>query len=424
MKNFTCLILITLAIGFSMSAVCDAGTSTHPDSNVLSTRLNVLLAGTVPLTGGAASSVIGTCGAATVAASTMCCIDSQVKTAVSTQITMIKTNLVAFGNAAFKIGKMWEKIGLLVNASTVNTTIDTFTTEASGAALATLKIFTTYTPAMFKTDFANYKEQAPTCFTGYSNVIQKAACYACQPTAGTTLGATTYPGLLLSADANGPSAKISVATCDEWAIACNKVWFFYHKAGWFVQTIGALSKKKDAAYVATFPANNAAIYYGTGTFADIDTAITNCKLDSATATNAACTAANRVTVCQAFASLFVASTDARMGIGRSDPAILNTAAFTSRRLLAAAPLDGSVSVDATGIDLTASNSKVYPPTAAVTLVAADVTSWSDGYVAPVVNATTTNTSTTSNSSTSASTSSANVLIGTIISALFAVALLN
>lgn len=422
MKNFTCLILITLAIGFSMSAVCDTATSTNPDSNVISTRLNVLSATTVALaTAGATASVVGVCGATTVAAGTMCCVDAQVKAVVSTQITMIKTNLVAFGNAAFKIGKMWEKIGLLVNASTVNTTIDTFTTEASGAALATLKIFTTYTPAMFKTDFANYKDQAPTCFTGYSNVIQKAACYACLPNGGT--GAPTYPGLLLATDANGPSAKISVATCDEWAIACNKVWFFYHKAGWFVQTIGALSKKKDSAYTATFPANNAAIYYGTGTFADIDTAITNCKLDSATATNAACTAANRVTVCQAFASLFVTSTDARMGIGRSDAAILGTAAFTSRRLLAAAALDGSVSVDATGIDLTASNTKVYPPTAAVTLIAADVSSWSDGYVTPVVNATT-NTTTTSNSSTSASTSSANVLIGTIISALFAVALLN
>lgn len=411
MKNFTCLILITLAIGYSLST-CAATRIADPGFNSIAARLNVLTAGTATL-----AAVTGDVCGTLAAGVTNCCVVASITGIVTAQITAVRTNLLNAGSSAYKIGAAWAKIIMITNATDVNTTIDT--TAAADRSTATapeLKTIAMYSYAMFKADFDAFKTQAMTCFDKYASNIKKIACLGCIDTS-----ATPSPHL---SDAAQNELKINSASCDDWINACGKVWNYYHKASFFVQTIALINKKKDATSTIVFPQTS--LYYSADAYTAVDPAVVACAAGTATA---ACTAgAIRSTVCRAFIGVLFATTDVRQGIGRGDSSIvMGTASFVSsaKRLLAAGVLTGGITVDsaALGVDLTSANTLVFTPAVAVAIVAADTASWSDGYVAPVVNATTTTNSTT-NATVAASTSSANVLIGTIISALFAVALLN
>jgi hypothetical protein len=408
MKKFTCLLLIALAISYTMAGTCTVNLAT---TNAFLARLAAIDAAAVVTTQPAAATAI--CSNSAV----LCCDPTKTSAIVSTQINKIKTALTTFGSKASTIGGVWTKIANLVNASAITGTTTpnaslaaAATADLSGATGAQFQAFSYYTPAMFQADFDNFKTQVPTCFSYYSTAIQNIACDGCAETAAVAArwASTTSPSIMLNQ-----------ASINAWAAACNKVWKFMWNVGWFVQTVAYLNKVKGTtAYTYTGPAVTA-IYFQSGTvaIADVNTALTNCGTDATVAT---CTDANKAVLVKAFVQVY--GTDSN-GIGRADTTIIaGTTSFASngRRILAPTTTDGTVTLDATnGLDLTATavSAAVFPPTAAITLVATDTATWSTGYVAP-------SSSTSSTSSSSTTTKNAKVVIGTILSAIFAIAFLN
>lgn len=394
MKKFTCLLLIALAISSTYTAC--ANNAAHSFLQ----RLAAVDASSVTTTPPTADSTVCASEAAS------CCVITNTKAIIKTEIDQVRATIVAFGTGASKIGSVWAKINALVNASTITgTTTPAAALEAStesGATGAQWKAFSAYTPATFGTDFDNFKAQAPTCFDYYVAAIKKIACDGCKD-------ATNVP-----AQWAGTTIMLKQASFNAWAAACNKVWYFMWKTGWFVQSVAILNGKKGT-FTYTAPAA-ADVYFSQSavTIDNINTAFASCYPDAAT-TVTACTDAMRVQLVRAFVQIYGTST-LNIGRGTTD-LIAGTTSFASngvvaRRMLAA--IDGSITLDTTnGLDLTAMTA-TYPPTTEVTLAAADTTAWSTGYVS----------TTSSSSSSSTTTKNAKVVIGTILSALFAIAFLN
>jgi hypothetical protein len=346
------------------------------------------------------------------------------KTLVSEQITKIKDSITAFGTNAVKIGGVMHKIGNLVNATAISGTTTpaatleaATTTEASGATGAQFKAFAEYKPHTFQVDFDNFKSQAPDCFTYYSNAIQRLACDGCKET---TLAA--IPNRWKSTTLT--SIQINSASSAAWVAACNKVWNFMWKAGWFVQATAFLNSKKATGYTYSPLAAASAVVKTTAASATlgitaVNEALTACYPDAPAATLTTCTQTHRDNLVMAFVKIY--ATDAM--VGRSDTTIIagTYVSNAGRRILPVGAFDGTVSVDNTdGFDVS-TGAAMFPPTAAVTLASTDTTSWSTGYVA---SSSTSSSSSTTGSSSSTTTKSAKVFITTILSAIFAVALLN
>lgn len=401
MKKFTCLLIACLAISTVYSA-CPANAAA---ANNWQARCEVTQTGCQVTT--AANSVAGTCGA-NAGTTNFCCDDAKGKAAVSAEITRVKGMFTDFGSSVARIGGMFAKIQTLVTASNVNTTLESAATaDLSGATTTLFKTWATYSGSQFSTDFTAFKDQAVGCYDHYALAIQKYPCASC---------IATTADVALWTDAAG-SVSITQASCNDWVSKCNKVWNFMHKLGWFVQVVAFLNKKKDTGSSVTFsPATN---HYAAGltTVADIDAAVTKCGSDAAAT---ACTDTEKGNMCKAFIGIWSHATTG-IAVGRSDKTFIqssyNPTSTVTRRRLAAAT--GTIKIDAGGVDTTTTNTLVFPPTSAIATI--DVAAWSHGYVAPAASG---SSSGTGGGSSTTSSKNANVLIGTVLSAIFAVALLN
>ena len=120
----------------------------------------------------------GLCGE--VAGGKLCCVKANIKSAVSTELTRVKTALTEFGANVGAIGAMWAKIQTLVAATTKDATIDALSAaERSTATAAQFKAWAGYTAADYQSHFGLFKDQAVACFGAYSQAIKKIACDGC-----------------------------------------------------------------------------------------------------------------------------------------------------------------------------------------------------------------------------------------------------
>lgn len=412
MKKFTCLLVALLAVGIVI-APCPTPVA---NINGFQLRLDQIAATTsIHADATGVNNAAGSCGA-TAGAIKVCCDDTKVKAAVTGEINKVKTQFTDFGSAVARIGGLWGKLWTLTNASTVNTTLDTAqTADLSGASTTLFKTWATWTGAMFDTDFTAYKSQVVGCYDHYALAVQKIACGGCV--------ATHADSAPMIADATIP---ITQASCNDWVSKCHKVWAFHHKLGWFVQIVAFLNKKKEAtagAVTFTAPASTAVYAAGLTSVADVDAGVMACAADAAAS---GCTDTIKGNLCKAFIGVWSVSTG--VSVGRTDKTFIqssyNPVSTVARRLLPPAITTGAITISAaTGsIDTTTTNALVFPPTAPIATI--DPAAWSSGYVAPATNNSTSNSSNNSSSTTTANKSSAQVLIGTVLSAIFAVALLN
>lgn len=411
MNKFTCLLIALLAA--TQVIAPNTKCALAATDNSFYGRLNTYTAAAA-ITGTSAEAVDGSvCGLST-AGDMHCAKKTEFKNAITTELNRVKTALTDFGGNVAKLGAMWAKIGSLVNATTVATTIDGLTeAERSTATAAQFKAWAMYTPAAFDTDFTAFKGQAVDCFAAYNQAIKKIGCDAI--TAQDSAGAYTNP-VRWNADV---SISITQAGCDYLVEKCGKVWNFMHKFGWFVQIAASLNKKKDTAVVFTAPANLAAIYapgssFGTAlTLAEIDTAVTKCGA-SHSATD--CVAGEKEKLCRAFFAVWLGGTAPSITpFGRGSAAFMkdyNPASAGTRRMLVA-ETTGAIKIAASTIDV--QTAAAVTLVTDVTFAAGDITAWSTGYVAP----------SSSSAAVTATVSSKNaqVLFGTVLSFL-AVALLN
>ena len=426
MKKFTCLLITLLSVSSVYTQACAAAATDHAFYQVIN----------MAAYGGAGSALLTTNAITTADATTcvvsggrLCCDPAKLKTAASVEITKVKTALTEFGSNVARVGGMWAKIATLVNASTANATIDGATAaERSTATGEQLKGWLAYTPTAFAVDFDAFKTQAPTCFTAYWSAIQKIACDGCA-----SLGTWADPARW-NADT---TTSINAAGCTLLVDGCAKVWYFLHRFGWFAQGVALLNKKKEAtagAVTYTAPADITTIYAAGAaaqtvaptaavlTLADIDSSIMKCGASTATATT--CDAAAKAVVCRAFFSVWGSTIVA----GRAQATFIkdyNPVSTVARRQLAAvAAGTGAIKInDAANSFVDLAGAATITLATPVTLVAGDLTAWSAGYMAPVAGGSGSTGSSGAGASGS-TTKSAKVVIGTILSALFAVALLN
>lgn len=410
MKKFTILLVAFLAVS-SVYTACPAAATDHS----LIAQFNVINSGTttlVPTT--AADSAIGTCGATAGNLVKICCVDAEVRKVVEKELTRVKAQYEGFGTAVYRFGAVLAKAASLTTAA-ANTTIDGITAgdaTLGGATSAQIKAFTYYPAATFVADYDLFKGQVADCYAYHAAAVQKVACHACMETTGNAAPWTTLT-----------TVAIKEASCNEWATKCNKVWNFLHKASWLIQSVALINKKVEkTAGAVTFNAPTTPWGYAPGftTIEAINTAITNCGSGDLTATGlTTCTAAHRADLCKSFIGMFAGTaTVAGVLVGRSQTTYIdgtyNPVSQAARRMLAVATSTGAIAIDAAGVDTTATNALIFPPTAAVAALATGTT-WSHGYVAST---------TSSSSSSSTTTKNAKVVIGTILSALFAIAFLN
>ena len=420
MKKFTCLLVALLAAQMIYTQ------STCPGEAVAGTAGNsfqAMLKASTDYTAAPNSGVIVAKAGVGVAASgtticnnaVMCCTVTALQAFMGTRLTALKTALTTYGMAVSKFGGYIAKIAAV--ASNVN--ISTYLTASANDLLLTetqAKAFLTqYSNAtMYTNDFTAFKGQILDCFNYYQASYQKIACSACAD--GATAASAAFWQGSNAADTVG-EVQITTASCDEWATKCNKVWAFLHRVGGAVHVAAYINFKRDAT--KTKPPTFGGVYATATDAAGVSgviTAVTNCGTDAASATNAACTAADRVVLCTNFIKAF----DATAPISRIDVTNINadpTTSYPARRQLVVAST-GKVLVAATGVDTTATNTVTLAVPATYTaLASADFSAWSAGYVAPATGG-------TGSSSAASTSSSAKVVIGTILSALFAIAFLN
>ena len=408
MKKFAILLIASLAINYSLSVAC---TNALAANNIFTARINAIEAASY-----SADPQIDSTAEACGTGSKLCCVIANTRTQVQTQITKIKDAIKTFGDKVMNVGKEWAKVNSLISSSAITGTTTAAaaleaatTTEASGATGAQFKAFATYTVDAFKTDFTNFQGQAIGCLAYYSDAIQRIACDGCKD--------VTVPNRWKHATITG--IWVNNAGAEKWTEACNKVWYFMWKVGWFTQAVAFLNNKKSNTYTYTAPAA-AAVYFNQGsvTIETINTAFASCYPD-ASATVTACTGTMKQNLAKAFVQVW--GTDTR-GVGRSDTTILGgTTSFASngsaRRILLAT-LDGTLNVDNTdGLDVSTGDAK-FQPTAAVAISTTERDAWSHGYVSS-----SSSTSGSGSTTTSSSSKNAKVLFGTLLSFL-AVALLN
>jgi hypothetical protein len=420
MKKFTCLLITLLAISSVYTQNC-AAVADHSLYQIL----NLAAYGNTGTAFVGTGTAVATTGSDTTCGNTgtqLCCDVTKLKTAASNEVTKVKNALTEFGSNVARIGGMWAKIATLVNASTANSTIDSATSaERSTASADQLKGWLYYTPTQFSADFDAFKTQVPTCFSAYWSAIQRIACDGCASQAGVAGGAAWTDVPRWSTDT---TITISATGCSSLVDSCGKVWYFMHRFGWFAQGVALLNKKKETSgstVTYSAPADLSGIYaagYAAQTnptvailtLAEIDAAIGKCG--PSVSTN--CDTAAKNQVCRAFFSVWGNT----INFGRQQTTFIkdyNPVSTVARRQLAVSQNTGAIKiVDTTNayVDLASSTATITLATP-VTLVTADLSAWSSGYG-----------SATGGSSSGSSSKSAKVFIGTILSALFAVAFLN
>ena len=360
MKKFTCLLFGFLC----MSSALAACPSTYSQLNSLQKRLEYQEAAAALYT--AANGVAGTCG---VAATALCCDDTRTRSAVAIEINKIKAQFTNFGSSITRIGGMMSKISILVNSTAASSAIDSATSyELSGATASLFKAWALYSPAQFESDFLAYKSQLSSCFDYYSASVQKITCHACLPASADSAAWTT--------DATIP---LTQASCNDWVSKCNRVWAFMHRLGWFVQVAAFLNKRRDTSSAVTYIPPAASVVYAAGAsdIQTIDFAVSTCAPDSAFV---ACTDYQRSVLCKAFIGVW--SGNVAISVGRSDTSFMqgsyNPTSTVTRRLLPAVASTGAITITQSGVDTTAANLLVFPPTAAIPTI--DTSAWSSGYV--------------------------------------------
>jgi len=295
--------------------------------------------------------------------------------------------------------------------------------------LATLLALTSYTNTSLVADFAAFTMAAPACVSWYSSIIQLSLCDAC-----TESSTSTVPTRL------GGNASYGIAqnVCNKAVTTCSPVWYFLWKASWLAQA---------ASYLAYYNGNTtsyttgAGEFYTQGTGANafptamaVSASLTSCV--NATSVGTGCLATDANILCSAFINIVGGAQNANAtvtGVGATGTAYYSASAL--RRRLTVAAADGSVYIDGSGIDITTGMAAApftgTPATSVAYAVSAtgpssyptlSTASWSTGYVY-VSNSSSNNNSTGTNNSTTTG-SSAQVLLGSIISAFLALALLN
>lgn len=417
MKKFTCLLVAFLAIS-SVYTTCPGAANNFMETVVTSYGQTAPVLANGGATGVASGTICGT--------GLLCCDAAKTSAAVTLETNKAKTQYQTFGEKVGRFGAMMAKITTLVNASTAQTTLGAATgTELNGGVTAAqLQTFAQYTPVQYNTDFEAFKAQVVGCYDYHALAIQKSACWGCIDDAAKAQ-ATTGTGAWATA-----VFQLSQASCNEWVTKCNKVWNFMHKAGWFIHAVALLNKKKEATSGAVTFSPPANVYpTGHAAIADINTALTNCGTGDVTLTTpAACDQTMKTNLCKSFISLWSGQAATTIAVGRSDTTFIvdayNPTSTVARRVLAV--MTGALEVPATGgVDVQASNTAVFPPTAAI--ASFTTTAMSSGYTAPAASSSSSassSTATTSSSSAATNKSSAKVVISTILSAIFAIALLN
>lgn len=405
MKKFTCLLVALLALSSTLAGVCPTAVADW-EANTFLQRLTSDQASTVVLEAGKLDGA-GTCGVT--GAGTFCCVIANFKTAISEELTKVKTELTNFGSKVKDFAGAWKKVASLLTDANIDSLS---AAERSNVDVAILKAYKGLTPQNVDAGFTAFKTQVPDCFGAYAQAIRKVACEACKAPA------TTWSNGAFTAAA----IPITQAGCDHVVSKCNRVWGFVHKFGWLVQITAAINKKKAGTASFTAPASFAEVYapgIGSIAAADINTAVTNC--DVATL-GTDCTTANKGNLCKAFMSIWPGKAATTVRVGRSQSAWLtadHAATGTARRILAAAtPTTGAIDISAAAgaVDVS-TDAAVDLAAQAVTLASTDASAWTVGIPADVLS------SSSSSSSSASSSKSAKVLIGSILSIL-AVALLN
>jgi len=310
---------------------------------------------------------------------------------------------------------------------------------AGGIDYPTLWLLTQYTNTSLATDLSAFATAATGCVNWYSSIIQLSLCDAFTESAG----AGSIP-VRLGGQTGNASYGIAQNVCNKAVSSCSNVWYFLWKASWLAQAASYLAyyNGSTTAYTTggaefyTFPSSgpSGAIW---PTAAQVNTSLSNCNGVAMTAitSSGTCSFQDADALCTAFINIVGGKQSAMAGItgvGASGTTYYSASALR-RRLTSTA--DGSVYVDANGIDITTGTATSFvggggtaPATSVAYAISAtgpssypilSTATWSTGYVAPSSNSTNT---TTNNTTTSGS--SAQVLLGSIISAFLALALLN
>lgn len=439
MKNFTCLLLVLLATSYIIAPNCpsEAANAFHAFLKADAAFNAATTAGSISANGAAGTAVAGVCGASGVL---LCCTGATLPIYANTKLANLKTAFTGFGAVANKFGAALSKMGIAAAYSNIDTLLASVATDLSLSIAQAKAILNQYsTASAYTMDFDAFKTQLPECFTYYSMSYQKILCHACMDAgAGSTMASDPFYAVTAGATTAG-EVKITAASCSEWVGKCGKVWNFLYKVSNAVTVAAYVATKKAVAgktyttanLITATPPASMGNYNQVALSADLTalmTGMTNCGADSSVGT---CVAADKAAICKSFIKLF----DATYPSARTDVALINADYPTvlTRRLLPTVST-GIVYVDAgtAGVDLTSANTAVTGlPASPTTLLAADVSAWSSGYVAPAGTGSASGSGSGSGSAsgsgagtTSSTSKSAKVVIGTILSALFAVALLN
>jgi hypothetical protein len=429
MKKFTCLLVTLLAIQYA-TATCPGVASDATAGN----SFQALLMSSTDYTGASPAGTAFTTSTNSIGASSaicgnvaQCCVSTALANFVNVRLANLKTALTTFGAAVSKFGGYLTKVAAVAS----NTNISTYLTSVSTDLLLTdvqAKAFLTQysTPATYTTDFSAFTGQLVDCFNQYKAAYQKIACQGCSEGTTTTLGgaAIWLGGGTTNAASTSTVGEITISatSCSTWVNQCIKVFTFLHRVGGAVHVAAYINKKRDStktAVIGTF----ATAYHSLATsdaagVTAVITAFTNCAADSTVSTCTTTTTGDKATLCKAFIKAF----DTTMPIARLDVTNLNadpTSSYPSSRRQLVTISTGKllIAADGTGVDTTSANTAVIdlPTTGTTTFATTDFATWSAGYVAPTV---------ATSSSAVSTTKSAKVVIGTILSALFAVAFLN
>jgi hypothetical protein len=413
MKNFTCLLVVLLATSsvFSAASLCPASIAASSWFGWVTADASVGASGIVIATDAAYPAAVATVCANS---ATNCCDVTKMQTFLNTRLTAVKTSLVEFATSAAKFGASLTKIMTMAKLTDLATHLPAAlaVTDLSGASDVQAKAFIMAysTGALYTTDFDAFKGQAVDCFNFYSAAYQRIACHGCVGATSTTAPWTVG------------EITINAASCAEFNTKCGKVWNFMHKVGWAASVAAYVNKKRDATKTYTFPLIAATYYMTTDaavTLTTINTAMTNCGADATVAT---CTAADKAVLCKAFIKLF----DATAPIARADTTIVKkddiASSITTRRVLVTAATGVITAIAETGhidVSTAGAGAQFGLPATPVTFTTTDTAAWSSGYVAPIIGG-----GSSSGNTGTKTTSSAKIVIGTILSAIFAVALLN
>jgi hypothetical protein len=332
------------------------------------------------------------------ASTTFCCVEAKLRPLIKTYHTAVKDAYEKFYTGLAMVGAASTKLTTLAATTTLETKVEEVITSMSGATKAQGATFAKYV-STYAADFEKFKTAVSGCYTAHTAFLGRAYAWGCD---------NTYAGKFVAATLAFP---IRQAACNDVVTSCGAVWAFLNRVSWMMQTVAAINKKAGGTNTVEFPAAEANVY-NAGTITAVVAAADACQAPA----DAACTTDHKKTVCQAFLNMWGT-------VPRSSAANFIAGAYDklARRVLANEKLTGTVAVvaDADGMPAVADWTKVVKPDTDVTFPA--TTAWTNGIPAATTNNTTNNT--TSNTSTS-TTKNAKVLIGTLLTAILSIALLN